>query len=489
MKVRLSAADFLRFSGAMRLSSADFVRLNVATVPRTAKLRFLRKKGIRASIAELILDRMPRRHEDLLTMRKLVVEESGPLRRLIQASPLNDLHAPRATLSTSTQKMLKGGLISEVRVLRGDGDEELMEIALRDATGEIAAIRLTKDSSFEWQSLHFLGIRVPYLWTLTPDQKALLHTRLHAIQRASLTSVGQGAAEWDDDLIDRRIKGLSFLVIALQNFTASAADQQLYASGVDPFAATRNPSPGISVDGDPDDIDLTDNERERDCTEYNACGPEFSAEIARLIPEFTFAECCNAHDIAYCEGCSECDRAKADSDFLQCMLRSSPNNHELAFIYYLAVRAIGVIPFSHCFDRHGITGLVTGIVGIAAGVGVSLSVITLGLPTAIGAGAAVGALVTWVTSRLLCLPCELIDDRLESLIKQVKEFAYRIRQELRRSRAACRRKRGFLARLKCRIKSVILLFILWVLVVIAYVLVTIVSNIIRTLLCGGLSRN
>ncbi len=474
------------------LTQADFIRISKETIDPALRLKFLRKKGVPGDVAQLILKERPRRHEDLLRIPGLIRKEPRLLRRLIEAPALGSLS--RASRSGELKEFKTGrqaaGIVGELRTLSMP-DGKTLEIALRDAVGEIAAVQLDPDDSFQWHTIRFLDVPIPYLWTLSQNQKGLLHTRLQVIPRSALETFLSGPSTSPNDPIDSRLRGLAGIVIALQNFTASNADRKLVTLGFDPLAGSRNPDPGILVDGNPDDIEMTDDDRERDCTSFNGCGPEFSKDLADRIPEFTFGECCNAHDIAYCKGCSECDRVKADSDFLECMLASSSTakGDALAFIYYLAVRAIGVVAFNHCFDRNGITGLVSAVAGVIAGVGMGALALGLGLAGlgAAGVGVVGAGAITWVLSYLLCVPCELVDRRLESAIEEVEEFERRVRQEVRRRRRGCRRRRGFLAKIRCLTK-LLLLIILWILVVICFVVVKIGFNLIRILLCGGLNR-
>ena len=71
------------------------------------------------------------------------------------------------------------------------------------------------------------------------------------------------------------------------------------------------------------------------------------------VPEFLFHASCNHHDFNYWLGCTEQDRARADHQFLEAMLKDAGKSKKyqtLAFTYWMAVRLFGA-PFFHYSSR------------------------------------------------------------------------------------------------------------------------------------------
>ena len=86
------------------------------------------------------------------------------------------------------------------------------------------------------------------------------------------------------------------------------------------------------------------------CASYSPCPPPLLAAGAQadracrvdgctLAPDFTFASCCDAHDVAYWQGGSRMDRLAADQQFRACVTDKS--NAVAAWLYYAGVRVGG----------------------------------------------------------------------------------------------------------------------------------------------------
>jgi hypothetical protein len=85
---------------------------------------------------------------------------------------------------------------------------------------------------------------------------------------------------------------------------------------------------------------------EIDCEEkLGKCAPNGCT----CVPNFSFEECCNQHDIDYCVGGTEDDRMKADEKFRECI--KEKGYFQLAWVYYRGVREFGAK--NYCFRKDG----------------------------------------------------------------------------------------------------------------------------------------
>lgn len=64
-----------------------------------------------------------------------------------------------------------------------------------------------------------------------------------------------------------------------------------------------------------------------------------------VVPDFDFAECCNSHDICYCQGCDDDDKAKCDEELRKCIRRKG--HPILADVYFEGVDALGDSHFNY----------------------------------------------------------------------------------------------------------------------------------------------
>ncbi len=65
-----------------------------------------------------------------------------------------------------------------------------------------------------------------------------------------------------------------------------------------------------------------------------------------LTPDFDFVDCCNRHDLCYCQGCTEADRELCDERLRVCIRQTG--HPTLAEIYFRGVRVFGRHFFSYC---------------------------------------------------------------------------------------------------------------------------------------------
>jgi hypothetical protein len=86
----------------------------------------------------------------------------------------------------------------------------------------------------------------------------------------------------------------------------------------------------------------------------DCCGPSVDCHLktglcspngCTCVPDFTFKECCDNHDIDYCIGGTEEDRVKADEKLLNCI--SAKGYYSTGIVYYYGVRAFGHSAFCY----------------------------------------------------------------------------------------------------------------------------------------------
>ncbi|MGH7412346.1 MAG: hypothetical protein ACREJ6_14970 [Candidatus Methylomirabilis sp.] len=182
-------------------------------------------------------------------------------------------------------------------------------------------------------------------------------------------------------------------------------------------------------------------------------------------PDWPFERCCVAHDYCYLEsenarGCDECARLQCDLDFLNCMQKiagPNPALQEMAYIYFMAVRAFGDVgdnTFQYCSSSRGDGGvnlnklLIVGALGVGVAVGVTIAASLGGvgggvLGTLFGVGTAAGLVL--VIGILMCEMCAELEEWIEEC------EADRIKREERceKRRRSCKKKKKWWKKLGC----------------------------------------
>jgi len=173
-----------------------------------------------------------------------------------------------------------------------------------------------------------------------------------------------------------------------------------------------------------------------------------------LSPDWPFGECCVAHDFCYVEtekarGCDECARFKCDLDFLKCMLGVAgvnPALQQMAFVYFIAVRAFGEFAFDYC-DKSVASSVVIGSITLGTSLGVVAGVAGGEIVgAAVGVAATAGTLI--INGFLLCGMCEIVEVMVEKC-----EADRKVREErCRRKKKKCKKKKKWWKKLWCKVK-------------------------------------
>lgn len=470
----------------IRFTEGDFRILSDKSITDESKISHIRNKvPIDANIAREILKAKPIKSEDFLKIPILLRTYPKISEVLIQSPSNYSPYTDYPDIEQITTTHLKGGIFAELKSL----DDSTRQFSLRDLNGDLISFKVVGNDEIDLTTLTFLEVRTSFLWKLTNHQKKLLHSRLHNIDTNFLIDLFKNSPK-NIDYEANLVRKSAAILFRLQSFTASGYSRSMYSQGFD--VLSENPTGGIDVIGDPSDLDEVDTDQDKECTEGNGCGPEFSEALADAVPEFSFADCCLAHDIAYCKGCSECDRLKADNEFLDCMLNSDSGatSATISFIFYLSVRAIGVMAANKCPDRPGgigklsmlgaiVGGLLTGALALA---GLGATIVTAGF------AAVLAGLIVLAISSLACSICWAVDSELREVIDDYQEYQEYWRQLIRRRRRKCKRKRSWLRKLICKIKNLPYLFV-WILIEIIVTITVILIQIIRTIICGGINHS